>query len=211
VSGSGISWAMCKSAPHSRQITMPAPQHSVFTGQMPFPLPNQQRQSTEGQGHFQNNALIKAQCRYCNINMQITMLSLVDTSTIAHIACSKQLLCCTAKWLSMPITEPILGRWGSALAARTSGWLCVWKSCSPQSSTRLIIASGKHDLQAIFIYLFTNNKLVNQLPSNKAQGYIDHITILANPNSWPVNLTFNHQQVTVMTHTQRSQVSWIKS
>ena len=30
VSGSGISWAMCKSAPHSRQITMPAPHRSVF-------------------------------------------------------------------------------------------------------------------------------------------------------------------------------------
>jgi len=32
VSGSGISWAVCKSAPHSRQITMPAPHHLVFTG-----------------------------------------------------------------------------------------------------------------------------------------------------------------------------------
>jgi len=30
VSGSGISWAVCKSAPCSRQITMPAPHHSVF-------------------------------------------------------------------------------------------------------------------------------------------------------------------------------------
>ena len=30
VSGSGISWAMCKSAPRPRQITMPAPHHSVF-------------------------------------------------------------------------------------------------------------------------------------------------------------------------------------
>ena len=30
VSGSGNSWAICKSAPHSRQITMPAPHHSVF-------------------------------------------------------------------------------------------------------------------------------------------------------------------------------------
>jgi len=28
VSGSGISWAVCKSAPHSRLITMPAPHHS---------------------------------------------------------------------------------------------------------------------------------------------------------------------------------------
>jgi len=30
VSGNGISWAICKSAPPSRQITMPAPHHSVF-------------------------------------------------------------------------------------------------------------------------------------------------------------------------------------
>ena len=30
VSGSGISWDICKSAPHSRQITTPAPHSSVF-------------------------------------------------------------------------------------------------------------------------------------------------------------------------------------
>ena len=30
VSGSGISWAICKSAPSSRQITTPAPHHLVF-------------------------------------------------------------------------------------------------------------------------------------------------------------------------------------
>ena len=49
VSGSGISWATCKSASRSRQITMPASHHSkFFTGRMPFLPPNQQRQSTEG-------------------------------------------------------------------------------------------------------------------------------------------------------------------
>jgi len=48
VSSSGISWATCKPAPSSRQITTPAPHHSVFTGRMIFLLPNQQRQSTEG-------------------------------------------------------------------------------------------------------------------------------------------------------------------
>jgi len=43
--GSGIIWTTCKSfAPHSRQITMPVPHHSDFTGQMPFLSPNQQRQ-----------------------------------------------------------------------------------------------------------------------------------------------------------------------
>jgi len=30
VSGSGIIWAICKSAPLLRQITTPAPHHSVF-------------------------------------------------------------------------------------------------------------------------------------------------------------------------------------
>ena len=45
VSGSGISCAICKSAARSRQITMPAPHHSVFC--RPFLPPSQQRQSTE--------------------------------------------------------------------------------------------------------------------------------------------------------------------
>jgi len=48
VSGSGISWAICKSAPRSRQITTPPPNHSDFTGRMPFLPPNQQNQSIEG-------------------------------------------------------------------------------------------------------------------------------------------------------------------
>jgi len=40
--------AVASFAPRSRQITMPVPHCSVFTGQMPFLLPNQQHQSTEG-------------------------------------------------------------------------------------------------------------------------------------------------------------------
>jgi len=55
VSGSGISWAICKSAPRSKQTTMPAPHCSVFTGQMPFLLPNQQCQSIEGNTLFPAN------------------------------------------------------------------------------------------------------------------------------------------------------------
>ena len=47
VSGSGISWAVCKSASRSRQITRQEPTTQFFTGWMPFLLPNQQRQSTE--------------------------------------------------------------------------------------------------------------------------------------------------------------------
>ena len=48
LSGSGISWAICKSAPRSRQITTPAPHHSVFYRPDAFPVA--QRQSTLGSG-----------------------------------------------------------------------------------------------------------------------------------------------------------------
>ena len=36
-SGNGISWAICQSAPRSRQITTPAPHHSVFYRPDAFP------------------------------------------------------------------------------------------------------------------------------------------------------------------------------
>ena len=47
VIGSGISWAICKSAPCPRQIIKPAPHHSDFYRLDALLLPNQQRQSTE--------------------------------------------------------------------------------------------------------------------------------------------------------------------
>jgi len=47
VGGSGICWAICKSAPHSRQPRQ-HPTTQFFTGRMPFLSPNQQHQSTEG-------------------------------------------------------------------------------------------------------------------------------------------------------------------
>ena len=55
VTGNGISWATCKSAPRSRQITTPASYHSVFTGRMPFLPPNQQCQRTGGTNRCPSN------------------------------------------------------------------------------------------------------------------------------------------------------------
>ena len=49
VSGSGLSRAVCKSAPRSRQITMPAPHYSVFL-QAWCPSCRPTNQSTEGRG-----------------------------------------------------------------------------------------------------------------------------------------------------------------
>jgi len=51
VNGSGISWAICKSAPFPTQIIMPASHHS---GRMPFLPLNQQHQSTEGKSRTSN-------------------------------------------------------------------------------------------------------------------------------------------------------------
>jgi len=48
VSGSGISWAVCKSAHQTDNHASTPP--LFFTGWMPFLLPNKQRQSTEGIG-----------------------------------------------------------------------------------------------------------------------------------------------------------------
>jgi len=48
--GSGICWAICKSAPHPRQPRQ-HPTTQFFTGLMSFLPPNQQRQSTEGNSH----------------------------------------------------------------------------------------------------------------------------------------------------------------
>ena len=49
VSGSGISWAICKSAPRSRQITMPAPHHSLFyrPDALPAAQPTVSKQSSD--------------------------------------------------------------------------------------------------------------------------------------------------------------------
>ena len=55
VSGSGISWAMCKSAPRSRQITMPTPHHSVFY--RPDALPAAQPTASKHWRHNRYNIL----------------------------------------------------------------------------------------------------------------------------------------------------------
>jgi len=65
VSGSGICWAICKSAPRSRQEGHLAckkteckkrqhPTTQFFTGRKPFLPPSQQRQSTEGTAYSIN-------------------------------------------------------------------------------------------------------------------------------------------------------------
>ena len=88
VSGSGIHWVICKSAPCSRQITTPVPHYTqFFTGRMPFLPPNQQRQSTEGKSALANlwyyqwqwqrfhHHVIRLQTFHCNTKTIINFLS----------------------------------------------------------------------------------------------------------------------------------------
>ena len=78
VSGSGISWAIRKSAPRSRQITTPAPHHSVFAGRMPFLPPNQQCQSNEG-STLQRNGNDSSLPYHCLYNMHSTKSTILTT------------------------------------------------------------------------------------------------------------------------------------
>jgi len=66
VSGSGISWDICKSAPHSRQITTPAPHCSVFY--RPDALPAAQPTASK---HWRHNNLIQNKHNRILKNMQL--------------------------------------------------------------------------------------------------------------------------------------------
>jgi len=54
VSGSGIGWTICKSAPRSREITTPAPHHSVFY--RPDTLPAAQPAASK---HWRHSGIMK--------------------------------------------------------------------------------------------------------------------------------------------------------
>ena len=81
VSGSGISWAICKSAPHSRQITTSASHRSVFY--RPYALPATQTTACEGNSKYwlqleknYSNALLNQQLTPYRWNILPFMLSL---------------------------------------------------------------------------------------------------------------------------------------
>ena len=69
VRGSGISWAACKSAPRSRQITTPAPHHSVF--QRPAALPaTQPTASKHWSLHHKQQSLFSFHASHWHSNLQ---------------------------------------------------------------------------------------------------------------------------------------------
>ena len=67
VSGSGISWAICKSAPRLRQITMLAPHHSVFyrPNALPATQPTVSKHWRHKSTHSLNNLQMFSACVHC--------------------------------------------------------------------------------------------------------------------------------------------------
>ena len=99
VSGSGISWTICKSAPRSRQTTMSAPHHSVFY--RPDALPAAQPTASKHWRHGMRTLhKISCNCLACD----------------AHIALQK-------KW-STGVWAILLDRWQTTHA----DWLAEWAS-----------------------------------------------------------------------------------
>ena len=93
VSGSGISWAICKSASRSRQITMLVPHHSsFFAGRMPFLPPNQQRQSTEG-----NTSVIWVEVSIFSKHIT-SVICLLQMLTSTHMKLEMEIVC---TWLAV--------------------------------------------------------------------------------------------------------------
>ena len=77
MSGSGISWAICKSAPRCRQITTPAPHHSGFY--RPDALPAAQPTASK---HWRHNSLHKnAKTLVFDNNQKQTMTMLTKCIT----------------------------------------------------------------------------------------------------------------------------------
>ena len=83
VSGSGIGWVICKSAPHSRQTTTSAPHYSVFLDWMPF-LP--QTNSVKAQNIKSIKYLIKVCYKFCHsaFTFVYTSAVYVQTSVCMH-------------------------------------------------------------------------------------------------------------------------------
>ena len=88
--GSGISWAICKSAPRTRQITTPAPNHSVFY--RPDALPADQPTASKHWRQFSQQYwqwMLYRCCHLANISGSIQIIPtlhdrLGDVSKIAR-------------------------------------------------------------------------------------------------------------------------------
>ena len=101
VSGSGISWAVCKSAPRSRQTTTPAPHHSVFY--RPDALPATQPTVSKHWRHttITTTSLLDLLLQRHSLERGLTDMVVADGMTSRR----QQLGCVTSGSASLPDSE----------------------------------------------------------------------------------------------------------
>ena len=109
VNGSGISWAICKSAPCSRQTTTPAPHHSVFY--RPDALSAAQPTASK-HWRYSSSAVNKWQhdkplCRNGKDSAEVVQSNAVGVFCIAVLGRSHGVWLVTTTWMHRPTsTEP---------------------------------------------------------------------------------------------------------
>ena len=148
MSGSGISWPICKSAPRSRQITTPALHRLVFTGRMPFLSPNQQRQSTEGK--LQTTSSTQTCFR---LSFSIVWSTLViSRSTRCMFWTSSSLEC--RIWFSRALSTGSVGEIASTCglyAEEPVSWFCTFTDNKYNSLYSYV--SWQHDIACICCWM----------------------------------------------------------
>ena len=99
VSGSGISWAVCKSAPHSRQITTPALHYSVFY--RPDALPATQPTASKHWRHDNpaHNQKVINKSLHWDLKLKLTDQGQHQTAA-GVLKCTTALLCLHCKVLT---------------------------------------------------------------------------------------------------------------
>ena len=111
VSGSGISWAICKSAPRSRQITTPATHHSVFYRL--DALPTAQPTASKHWKQSINSALFTRWQQWCghllSVLQQLVIISL-HHNNIWPMFCGRHMcVCLTQPWVLRKWLRSYLG------------------------------------------------------------------------------------------------------
>ena len=148
MSGSGISWAICKSAPRSRQITTPAPHHSVFYRLDALPAA-QPWQSTEGE-----------QCNICKQSAENLSCSPNNEKQHKTSLITENYLCNLTDILSNSFSLPSV-LWRCWLGGRkgirpAKKWvLRCWCGCQPGARCRF--AYGRADATATHWLLLQEN------------------------------------------------------
>ena len=166
MSGSGISWAICKSALCSRQTSTPAPHHSVFYRL--DALPAAQPTASKHWRHKLNkkNKDIKVTLTY---NQLPYLTPLLIPYTLGHSLHSRD-----KHLLSEPAVSTVICSWGISYAAPS-----IWNKLTLEICNRLpLFASSASFTRNLKTYYFPVPSHSSNCPHLRFGHPVDHVPIL---------------------------------